>query len=171
VAGRRASRRPRGAPKRHDQMWTVLVIENQAFGPAPAVQLDLCDGADWAAGTGFERATLLRIRGWLVLNSSIDTAGSAAFMTISKVDENDPAAQGSPTDPVTYVDEDVLWTGGAGTTVLSAVAPDMRAERFDVDVKAMRRMTLADDIRISFETTGADLWLVNGVLRCLVRRG
>ncbi len=169
MANRKGTRR--GSGKQHDQSWSVLVIDDTVFGPAPAIQADLLEGADWTAGTGFERATLLRIRGWMTLTPAEPQAQTSAFVTISKVDENDPAAQGSPLDPVTYADEDVLWTYGTSSTAL-AISPDIVVPTINVDIKSMRRLTSADDIRVSWVTNvAATTWSCSGVLRCLVRRG
>ena len=153
-----------------NQLWTAVLFNGAPVSDSPAIEGGIVEPADWSSAAGFEKATLLRIRGWL---SIVPVASSASagtcFIAIYKVDADDPVRAFD--NVVEYVDEDVIWTGGVSWTAATAT-PDLVPKTLVVDVKSMRKIDVAQEIRVSF-VCGAvnDDCLVSGVLRALVRKG
>jgi len=165
----RGSRRAvKRGPK--DQLWTILVIDGLTVDDITVKQEIIVEAADWAVGGGFEHATVLRTRGWLTFQPPTSTP-STMFCTISVQDSDIGAGSSNPTDPTVYLDEDIIWT--YGTSVAATVANDLLIPPVIVDVKAMRRITSGQELRLTMVSGGPALaaWSVNGVLRSLVRRG
>ena len=148
-----------------------MLLAGQTFDDDPTVQFNLVEPSDWTAVGSAERATILRVRGWLTFQPPLGVP-STAFAIISLMDEDIGVGGSSPVDVATYGDEDILWTYGTSVAV-TAAATDLVMATEKVDIKAMRKITSGMDLRISFETNGpaAAGWTVNGVLRTLVRRG
>jgi len=172
MAGRRrgSSRAVRrSGPK--DQTWTTVLLDNTVVDDNPTVGADLVIPADWGAGAGLERATVLRVRGWLTFQPPV-ALPSTCFMAIETQDQGLGAAAVDPTLPAFYADEDVVWTRGVSVAV-TAAANDLYVPTLDVDVKAMRKITSGMVLRLSMRTNGpvGAQWTVNGVLRTLVRIG
>ena len=162
----RVRRSTKSGPK--NQSWISLVFDGVVVDDAPVMQFDLVEGPDWNQGTGLERATLMRIRGWLVL---LPPAGvpSTIFATVSTQDEDIGVGGSDPTDPNSYRDEDIFWTFGRG--VAATVANDLYVVPVDFDVKSMRKINSGQDVRLTMVTNGpvAAGWTLNGVIRSLVR--
>ena len=169
MASRRRARQERSGPK--NQLWTALLIEELLFDDTPAEEANLVEAADWSLGTGFERATLLRVRGWINVIRSFSSAGNAtAFMAIYKTDADDPVRAFD--NVAEYVDEDILWTAGVLSPPSSATPSGASVIRLEVDIRVMRKITVSDQIRVSFVHGDAgDSSIVSAVLRSLVRVG
>ena len=170
------ARKRRGATRSRssgvkNQVWTALLLSGQTFDDAPVIEFPIVEETDWKARGGFEHATLLRIRGWLTFQPPA-IVPSTALMCIGVVDNGVGATSLNPNDVATYTREDILWTSGI-SMANSGVANDVMNNPIEVDVKAMRRITNAQEVRISFVSGGpvAATWTVNGVLRALVRMG
>jgi len=163
----RARGKPRG-PK--NQLWTVTLLNQAPVDDSPAIEAGIVEPADWSSVAGFERATLLRVRGWIsvVPNAGVVTPGTA-FMMIYKTDADDPVR--APDVVAEYADEDVMWTMGVSWGIQAADG-NGAAVTVPIDVKAMRKLTVADEIRFSVVTGAAtDSCTVSGVIRGLVRVG
>ena len=162
----RASRGPK------NNVWTVVQAEAQVQTNT-TVEAVIVAPTDWSgvAGLGLERATLLRVRGWLSAAPAVeDVSTGGIFFVIYVVDED--AALVNPLDVSTYVNEDVLWTGGAQFAGQGALAIETRPSvEWEVDIKAMRKLTSGQEVRLAAQViTGLNVrW--SGTLRGLVRKG
>jgi len=154
-----------------NQVWAALALVGIVVDDTPVVSANIVQSLDWVARGGFERATLLRIRGWLSFTPPV-AVPSTIFWCVGRVDNGVGVAALDPTLVATYVNEDILATGGQAVAV-TAAANDLIVPNVDVDIKAMRKISVADEIRLAMRTTGpaAAGWTVNGVLRALVRIG
>ncbi len=157
----------RASRKKKNFTWAAaLVGNNTALAAAAFDQTTLFEGADFQGGdTGQASATITRIIGWLsfVVNSAADTT---LFAVILKLDENDLATGDfDPTSIVTYVDEDVLWSGGVQWEASSTESHTMR-----IDIKTKRVIARGKQIRLILKATGGPI-LLSGVLRTLAQKG
>ena len=165
---RRGFSRSRG-PK--NQIWTVLVIEDVAVSNTAVDQI-IVASADWSRGGSFEKATILRTRGWLsVASDPTQTVRSGFFAAVYHVDEDNVAVAADAA--ALYSDEDVLWTGGfmipAGNAGAVEIPPVFV---FDIDVKSMRKTNNGQELRLALVAGTSGLTTrVSGVLRALVRVG
>ena len=152
-------------------VWSVVVLDNVLI-PSAGVEAAIVIPDEWqpAAG-GFEHATMLRIRGWLSIAriTTVVTLHTIALV-IYKIDQNDTLK--SALSATTYNEEDVLWTGGLNyPTIASGLGDDgLNPVQFDIDVKAMRRITSGDDVRLSMISSVNNASRISGVLRALIRK-
>ncbi len=166
-------RRRRGAsasrgPK--NQVWTVIVLDELVVSSTTQDAL-IVDSTDWAvsAAASFERATLLRIRGWLSLTRAVTVAVSTSYFFAIYITDEDAAAV-SPADTTMYTKEDVIWTGGfaMGAGNASSVEQPVIVS-LDIDVKSMRKITSASQVRLGLVSGDAAANLsAAGVIRALV---
>ena len=162
---RSASRR---GPK--NQVWTAVLMNEQIFDEAPAIEFNIVEPLDWSTANSFERATLLRIRGWIAFDKAVSSAHSTVFAMIYKTDADDPVR--APDVVAEYTDEDVLWSGGFTAQATGATPDGVGTQGMIIDIKAMRKITVSDEIRVSVVGTAAGIaWSLSGVLRGLVRLG
>ena len=132
----------------------------------------IVDSAEWqGAGTSFQRATLLRIRGWLsVCHDAQDASAGSFFAAIYVVDAG--VLPISPLNAALYTDEDVIWTGGWQSATFGAGAVETRIPHvFDVDVKSMRKIETSREVRLTIVSTVGLDGRFSCLLRGLVRKG
>ena len=151
-------------------MWIATVIDETNITNA-STDIVLVGSTDWAIGGGFEKATVLRVRGWLGgLVSSLNAVTGAIAAAIYVVDEDEAASDA--TSPVFYSDEDVVWTNGQAWGAGNAASVERPwAFSFDVDVKAMRRVSNGQELRLTMRAFNAgQTTLLSGVVRTLLRK-
>ena len=149
---------------RPNYLWTA-VIADRVVASTSGVNLVVLDPTDWERGaTSFERATLVAVRGWLHIVPTT-LAANTLFLYLGMYDEDETSTVGDIV--AAYTTEDVLWTGGLqyGATGLE----DNRAMHIDMHVKAKRRITSANEIRLVMTSSLSNNFSVSGVLRALVR--
>ena len=163
----------RSSSKLKNNMWSVVLLNDVLVPVSPGVEALICEPDEWqAASTGFEHATLLRIRGWLSFTRISATPGTfhTVFIIIYKVDQDQGVVDASV--GLNYTNEDVLWTGGLNwPSVSTVVGPEGTTPvTMDIDVKAMRRIDSGTDIRISLVSTVNNVTRASGVIRALIRK-
>jgi len=165
---RRSYSKSRG-PK--NNIWTALVLSEVAIATS-VVESTIVTPGDWSGqvGTGFEKATLLRTRGWLSASlNQVSTIHASLFMMIYVTDAGD--ATHSPSLAASYATEDVLWSAGyiwgPGNASALERTPTMY---FSVDIKSMRKFDSAKQLRLSLVSTASAGLEVSGVLRGLMRK-
>jgi len=170
VAGRRFARR--AVRKSRDLIWITTVIQAATLETAGLDIADLVIPADWSLSAGFDRATLMSIRGWLALSqTATGTAAEApgAYLAIYLAEQLTPANQMDPTNAVDYANFDVIYTDGmAGVGTVSAAG--MRG--MQIDVRSRRKLTSASEIRLAIAVpvdTATPRFNTTGVLRCLLK--
>jgi len=170
-----AARRFRRATRRaKDLIWVTTIVQAASLETSSA-GLDLGDliiPGDWSLSAGFDRATLMGIRGWLAMSQTASgTAAEAPGIAscIYVTDQLTPANQMDPLNAVDYANFDVIYTDGmAGVGTISAAG--MRATQ--IDVRARRKLTSAQEIRyaVSIPTdTATPRFNTLGVFRCLLK--
>ena len=160
-------------PVRHNQTWTIAVGSDQTADGTPTVEIAILDGADWETNSGgLEHGTLLRIRGWLSVSKvAVSAAATTVFFGIYVTDVDAPV-NAFPPDVASFYLEDVLWTWGTRFEAGNASAIEVPvAYNRDVDVKAMRRITSDQTVRLAVITSIDSGITFSTVLRSLVRRG
>jgi len=126
---------------------------------------------DWEPNSAsLERATIMRVRGWLSFSRSpIATVEVPIFLAMYVTDED--TGTSDPELAAFYSDEDVLWTYGIQFPVGNASAVEIGySHNVVVDVKAMRRITNGQELRLTFVASTSATITMSGVLRTLVRK-
>jgi hypothetical protein len=167
---RRALRR---AVRRHrDLIWVTTLIQASILESTPVDIADIVLPADWSAGnTGFDRATLLGIRGWYnILQSTVGTSAdaTAAFMAFYMTDALVVANPFDPSVAAQYNAVDILWTDGLaiGATAMPAQASTQ------VNIKAKRKITSQSNVRVALtldSDTASPRVNVAGCIRALLQ--
>ena len=170
MAGRkRFTRAVRRGPK--NQVWAALVLSNIVVDDNPVITANLVEDGDWTTVGGLERATILRVRGWLTASPPV-ALPSTLFLAIAPQDTQAGVAGLDPTAAATYGLEDIVWTDGVSVAV-TAAANDLVSPKLIVDIKSMRKISSGIQLRIAMKTNGpvGAGWTVSGVFRTLVRLG
>ena len=161
----------RSVKRSRDLIWITTIVQASVLESTPTDVALLVIPADWVSNTGFDRATLLGMRGWFVAYQA--TAGTSADATggygaIYMCDEGVTANSMDPSTAGEYADFDVLFTFGCAfaTTAGAPIRPEQ------LEVKARRKMTSASSIRMAVAVdadTAAPRMNVNGVIRSLIQ--
>ena len=139
-AARRSSRRFTSSSGR-EKVWTSL-ISATGLVSTTAIGFLIVEPVDWErSAVAQEHATLTRIRGWLSIAPQVaDSQYNAMIIRINQT-------RGSPDPSIaqTLVDEDILWTYAhqAGDAIGVGMSNSV-----EVDVKAMRKITSSENIRM-----------------------
>ncbi len=165
------SRIRRGASNRgpKNNVWSTVLIDENGTAAGITQTFPLVLDEDWSGASGQERATILRIRGWLSFSNKTTTGvrpEGVFFAYITVQDEDAPAAAANL--PSSYTDEDIMWTGGGLFTVTDTNATGHVTDLL-IDVKAMRKIRIGQVCRLVL-TPSVDVE-TSGVLRALLRKG
>ncbi len=168
-----ARRRFRSAVSRgpKNNIWSVVLVDQQTVATT-AIEGDIVNAADLqASATGFQRFTLLRIRGWLSFSKPVANQSAANIFFLIYTTDAD-AGVVSPINATTYATEDILYTQGLDFAANGAGAVEATTPlNFDIDVKAMRKIDTSRDVRFSVVSSIAGGISMSAVLRGLVRKG
>ncbi len=174
MASRRRSRT--ATRRRKNQSWVSTIVEAASFDDSPVIEATLLSGANWSLEQGLDRATLKTIRGWLSISyDATQAVANRAFYMIYMTDVDTPilaAGTNGPADALAYI-EDVLWTGGWQCPIGKAASVESNVSlNYELNVKAMRKMTSDQVIRVAFAagTTGSQ-FVASGLFRMLVDKG
>ncbi len=169
MAKRARVRRSSGGPKNF--VWSTVLMDENGIAAGITQSFPLVLDEDWSGAGGQERATILRIRGWLSVHNKTTTGirPEGAWFAYITVQDEDAAAAAADL-PSTYVDEDILWTGGGVFTATDTNATGHVTDLL-VDVKAMRKIRIGQVCRLVItNVSGGDLEN-SGVLRALLNKG
>ena len=163
---RRLQRAASRGPK--NNVWTAILMDELAVDNTPAVDAVIVDKSDWSGASGNEKATLLRIRGYV--NVSKATGGATHMYMAIYVADKDTGVL-SVSGVAAYVDEDILWTHGVNLP--SSTAGTVMPVYVDIDVKSMRRINSSQEVRLTMQGDigNTTVMIVSGVIRGLVRKG
>jgi len=169
---RRVNHSARGSRKKGNLIWTAILM-NEVDPLATVTRQLMASKTDFAP---FKEATLLTIRGWLhVAPFTGSILDDTVFMYICVVDEDigGTATTLDPTAVATYVDEDILWTGGATTTHDgNGVLIGGGGHMFDINVKTKRKIREGMNLQLVMANNdGTGEQMVSGVLRSLLTTG
>ncbi len=158
----RASRQTSG---KKNMVWTSIRIGSSLS--TTILNFQLINDADWVGAAGQPSATIIGIRGWLsVVGTGV--VDSNTFMYIGTVDE-DVTSFASPNAASTYVQEDIMWTGGTGKGV--AAIEGQPIKQFDINVKTKRKIKAGTNLVLSAECNIDDDVRLIGIIRCLLLKG
>ena len=158
-----------GGPK--NNVWTTVLMDDIVVATLGAAPFNIVQDTDWQAGAGQERATILRIRGWISVHNKTTTGvrpDGTWFAYICVLDED--AASSDASDPATYADEDILWTDGGQFTVTDTNASGEVSYR-RIDVKSMRKIRVGQQCRLVFQNSSTGDMQISGTVRALMRKG
>ncbi len=168
---RRRAFRASGSRGPKNNVWAVVLADEVPVASLASVSFNIVQDSDWQGGTGQERGTILRIRGWLSVNNKTTTGvrpDGAWFAYVTVQDED--AAVASPIDPQSYIDEDILWTGGGQFTATDTNATGHVTE-INIDIKTMRKIRVGQQCRLAVFNASGGTMNVSHVLRALLRKG
>ena len=151
---------------RTDVKWaTPSLISDQNVLASATLSATLLQDADWDSLITFDRATLLRIRGWIAVSQGTSSpATTGLMMAIWKMPQAVTVPQ--PTLNASYDLTDTLWTGGA--TWAASAATSSSGYYMPIDVKVKRKLDPEDMIVWAARCTTATAFCrVSGFLRCL----
>ncbi len=161
----------RGAKQRGLNTWTTVLAVDTEITTGASTSCSIVQDSDWVPAGGTSKATLKRIRGWLSCITK-DVTGSFAqsivMCYIGLFDEDDTPPP--PQSVSTYVDEDILWTGG-GVLAFTDTGTVGRSVDFDLDSKAQRRMRNGQTLSLVVQNVSAASLQVSLVARALLTRG
>lgn len=172
------SRRAAAPRKPKDYVWVTAIFSQ--FIAESTTTVSLASAGTWEANSlNFERATLLRVRGWITLAQT--AAGSSAAspyiaMAMHKGPLTFSAGDFSPFTSSDYDATDVLWTFGVslGGIAFSSYKLDVAGSTIPVDVKAKRRMDSSEQVLLTFgmsaDAGATPQAAVSGCLRLLINR-
>ncbi len=160
---RNAIRRRSSGGAKARYLWTTALF-TRVLIPTTASDSLIVQPVDWERGSSsFERATLVRVRGWYQTLPEATTK-AAWFGNVALYDEDE--ASSLPDVVGTYDSEDVLYTTGGCQNGTVAEAP---GARIDVDIKVSRKLTSAMELRFVRTADVANIFSITGVLRACIR--
>jgi len=172
VAARRFNRRA-SAAKHGDLVWITTVIAASILEATPLDIGLIVIPSDWGNQVGFDRATLMGIRGWLSwAQQAAATAADAtgAYMAVYMTDAAVAVNSMDPSTATEYSDFDVIWTDGFSLSQTTGTAGPFPARQ--LDLKAKRKLTSTSSIRLAASVdsdTATPRVSFNGVFRALLK--
>jgi len=173
--GGRSSRRFSRGKK--DYIWATTRVDQPVLDDETLFITTLVAPSDWvASSTGFERATIVAIRGWLCVSqlaSGTNNDGTILAMYIAK-NASTAASAFSPLAASSYDTTDVMWCDGA--SMLASVAGDRshpESVTRQLNVKAKRKIDSSEVLQLVSAMdidTASPTALVSGIVRVLIER-
>ncbi len=161
-------RQSRATGRKVGKIWTANVF-SELDALATVISVNLVEEQDIAP---FAHLMMQTVRGWIhVAPLTGSVLDDTIFMAIVVVDEDVASTSASmlPTAADFYVDEDILWTGGAVTTHGVGTVVGGGGHWFDINLKTKRRIRDGQDLRFVFANLdGTGEQIVSGVLRTLL---
>jgi len=169
VAARRF-RGSRAAKRTKDLIWVTTTFQASLVETAGIDIVDIVIPTDWATAAGFDRCTLLGIRGWYCVaqtaaGTAVDIPGIWLAIYVSAKD-----AVNDLMDPFlaqSYVDYDTLWTGGYIGEASTRTQPPR-----DFAIKTKRKLSSAQELRMAATVpadTATPRFNVGGTIRALLQ--
>jgi len=170
---RRRARVFRSARRKGDLVWITTVIAASLLEATPTDYGLLVIPSDWGNQQGFDRCTLMGIRGWLHWSqqAAATAADASGFYTAIYVTDQSVAVNSMDASTATeYQDFDTIWTGGMALNLTTGTSSPMST--VFLDVKSKRKLTSASSVRLA-GTVDADTATprvnINGVVRTLLK--
>lgn len=153
-------------------IWITTLIESSFLEATPLDLADLVIPGDWSGAGGFDRATLMGVRGWLCMAQlAAATAADASGVWVAVyVTGTDIAANSfNPGAAVDYNDNDTLYTTGMALTAAAGTGLCQPPEQ--INIKVRRKLSTAQDLRIAAiasSDTGTPRVNIIGCIRSLI---
>jgi len=173
VAGRRRARAFRSVKRKGDLVWITTVVASSQLEATPLDIGLIVIPTDWGSQVGFDRCTLMGVRGWLAYGQqAAATAGDATgfYVAMYVTDASVAVNSMDPSTATEYEDFDVIWTDGMCLTQTTGTAGPFLARQ--LDVKSKRKLTSASSVRLAAFVDGdtaAPRVNANGVIRALLK--
>jgi len=160
-----------------DYIWCTTRVDQVVLDDELVSISTLLSPSDWEASTtGFDRGTLVSIRGWLsTQQGAAGTTNDATLMAMYVVKNSSAAASTfSPLLASSYDNSDVLWSSGlmvTGTPIRDNSRMAISTQQ--IDIKSKRKVSSGDVIQLVSAMdidTASPTMFVGGFLRCLVQR-
>lgn len=136
---------------RQEHLWTVSKTSDFAVAAATVFETDIVSPSDWTSRAGFERATLVRVRGW-ILAYAAGTVNDTVDLAIYHRD--DRLAAVDPSLAATYTGNDILWTSG-GLAAKVATGDHSQVVFREVDIRVKRKLVENSSITLVGHSTAA----------------
>jgi len=168
---RRSRRGGRAVSRNKNQVWSTVLQDAANITTGTTLSSNIVEPSDWSVVAGAERATILRVRGWMSITHKELTgaaAGGPVFCYMAIYDEDESSLNASI--PNVYADEDIMGTWGHQFPFVDAANG---ANSFDsiIDVKAMRKVTNGMDCRMVISNNTSATIQATLVIRALIRKG
>ena len=162
------------ARKKRDLVWTTVFVTQTLAENASSNSF--CSAGLWEANANnFERATLLRIVGWVgIQQNAAATAGTSVAFAITKEPLTYSAGDFDALITADYDTHDVLWTDG-GCLGESSTGPNFQTNsRIPIDIRVKRKMDSGEQMvfhgSMQVDVAATPEVRVFALLRCLVDR-
>jgi len=175
VAGRqrRGFARRSSRAKNGDLIWVTTIIQASLLESTPTDIGLLVIPADWSLSGGFDRATLMGMRGWIGWSQQAAATAadaSGAYWAIYVTDQAVAANSMDPASATEYSDFDTIFSDGISLTQTTGTAGPQVARQ--LEVKARRKLTSASSVRLAASVdsdTATPRVNFNGVIRSLLK--
>lgn len=163
----------RSSRRKGDLVWITTVVAASLLEATPTDYGLLVIPTDWGNQQGFDRATLMGIRGWLGFSqqAAATAADATGFYTAIYVTDASVAANSMDASTATeYQDFDTIYTDGFSLTQTTGTAGFTQSRQ--LDIKSRRRLTSASSVRIAGTVDGDTATPrvnINGVIRTLLK--
>lgn len=171
----RKARFRRAVKRSRDLVWVTTIIEASILESTPTDIGQIVVSGDWSNGNvGFDRCTLMAVRGWLSLaQAAAATAAEATgvYMAMYVTDGSVALNSMDPAVATEYVQFDTIWTNGTCMTANTGNQPADVMSR-QLDIKARRKLTTASEVRLAASMssdTATPRANFNGCIRALLR--
>ena len=166
----RVTRGSRRGPK--NQIWTAILADDVSILTGTTSLFAITQDSDWTRGQGQERATILRVRGWMSISARLGAGitGDGAVGALVQLESDLAVAPPNALLIASYVDTDILWTAGHQ---FPHAEGDMSLAAWDrdVDIKAMRKIRAGQRLSMVVTSNLTNTVSISLVLRALVRVG
>ncbi len=161
-----ASRAKRGFTSRggKNYLWTVVIF-SEVMGTASTAKVPLVADSDWVGAAGQPSATVVAIRGYIATHAISSSTASVGRWYIGKLDK-DIAVPESPALADTYVNEDIMYTGGVAKALGSVESRQLSHEIIDIGAK--RRIKGGTEIIMAHRASVTNEITISGLLRTLL---
>jgi len=160
----------RAAKKTKNQVWTTILADDLTLGAGATTSLAVVDDADWTVVGGSERATIMRVRGWMSVITKGVTGSFARVSMFSYIGVSDEDAPPESAAAVgTYAEEDIMATYGTNFAFTDTGTVGRSWDQL-IDVKAMRKIRTGQQCRLVLTNSGIIGVFFSLVVRALVRR-
>jgi len=168
-----ARRFSRGAKRAKDLVWITTVFEGAMLEGTQDLA-NLVIPADWSFGNaGFDRATLMGIRGWMCwaqTAAATATEATTIYMAVYVTDQGIATGQMDPSTATEYVQFDTIYTDGYALSQNTGTGGAQLSRQ--IDIRSKRKLTTAQDVRLA-ATMNADSatprCTISGCFRCLLK--
>jgi len=169
-----ARRMRRSVRRSKDLVWITTIVEASFLDPTPSDAAVIVTPADWnGASLGFDRCTLMAVRGWLgYAQQAASTAAEATALWLAMYVTDTQVAANSmdPSGASEYNVFDTLWTDGLALTLSTGTGAPIISRQ--LEIKSRRKLTTASDVRLAGcipTDTGSPRVNVCGCVRALLR--